>query len=277
MASSAAPDPTRAPLAVAYRPADDDGSLDEVTIGGLLRRVAAEVPQRTALVDGVPDPAARRRWTYAELLADAEAVAAALPARFEPGDRVAVWAPNLARMGAAQLGAALAGLVLVTVNPAYRAGELALRARAVAGGGRLPTPSYRGEPVAGSSTRSGRDLPELREVMRFSRLGRVRRWRLGGRRSRPLPDVAPGRPGADPVHVGDDRLPQGRAAAPPRPRSNNARALRPSASARARRRLGQPDADVPHRRAACSARWARCSRAAPTCPCSPSTPASCSS
>jgi len=94
MASSAAPDPARAPLAVAYRPADGDDPLDQVTVGGLLRRVAAAVPERTALVDGVPDPAARRRWTYAQLLAEAEAVAAALAARFEPGERVAVWSPS---------------------------------------------------------------------------------------------------------------------------------------------------------------------------------------
>ena len=41
--------------------------LRDLTIGGLLREVAAQVPDRRALVAGVPDPAGRREWTYADL------------------------------------------------------------------------------------------------------------------------------------------------------------------------------------------------------------------
>jgi fatty-acyl-CoA synthase len=74
-------------------PAQAGVPLDEITVGDLLRRVAGRVPDRTALVDGQPDPAARRRWSYAELLAVAEDVAGALLSRFEPGERVAVRGP----------------------------------------------------------------------------------------------------------------------------------------------------------------------------------------
>jgi acyl-CoA synthetase (AMP-forming)/AMP-acid ligase II len=35
-----------------------------------------------------------RRWTYAQLLAEAERAAWALTARFAPGERVAAWAPD---------------------------------------------------------------------------------------------------------------------------------------------------------------------------------------
>ena len=93
-------------LTTSYWPAEASVPLDEITVGGLLRRVAAQVPDRTALVDGQADAAARRRWTYAELLAAAEDVAGALLARFEPGERVAVWEANRPEWVMLQLGAA---------------------------------------------------------------------------------------------------------------------------------------------------------------------------
>jgi fatty-acyl-CoA synthase len=46
--------------------------------------------------DCAEDPARRRQWTYAEFIKEAERVARALLARFQPGDRIAVWAPNSA-------------------------------------------------------------------------------------------------------------------------------------------------------------------------------------
>jgi acyl-CoA synthetase (AMP-forming)/AMP-acid ligase II len=44
-------------------------------------------------------------------------LARALLGRFEPGDRVAVWAPNIPEWEVVEFGAAMAGLILVTVNP----------------------------------------------------------------------------------------------------------------------------------------------------------------
>jgi len=70
-------------------------ALEEVTVGELLRRAAAQVPDRTALVEGIPDAGARRRWTYASLLSESERAARALLGRFAPGEHVAVWAPNI--------------------------------------------------------------------------------------------------------------------------------------------------------------------------------------
>jgi fatty-acyl-CoA synthase len=62
--------------------------------------------------------------TYRELQDDAERAARALLLRFEPGERVATWAGASAEIVILQLGAALAGIVLVTLNPANRAVEL---------------------------------------------------------------------------------------------------------------------------------------------------------
>ena len=92
---------------------------------GLLSAAVGLRPDGLALVDGVADAAARRRWTYRELQRASAQVAAALAARFAPGDHVALWSPNSADWVLFQVGAGLAGLVLVTVNPAYQEGELA--------------------------------------------------------------------------------------------------------------------------------------------------------
>src|SRR3954447_24283625 len=102
----------------AYWPAAEREPLLELTTGELLREVAGRVPDRVALVEGVP--AQRRRWTYAELLDEAERAARALRARFEPGERVAAYANNLPEWVILEFAAGLAGLTVATVSPALR-------------------------------------------------------------------------------------------------------------------------------------------------------------
>ncbi len=65
------------------------------------------------------------RWTYAEYQRRANAVARGLLALgFQKGEHIAVWAANLPEWPLLQMASAKAGLVLVTINPAYRASEL---------------------------------------------------------------------------------------------------------------------------------------------------------
>ena len=59
---------------------------------------------------------------YARLLAESEQTAAALLAEYEPGDQVAVWGINKVEYVLLQMGAALANIVLVTLN--HRLGAL---------------------------------------------------------------------------------------------------------------------------------------------------------
>jgi fatty-acyl-CoA synthase len=155
-------------LTQSYWPARQSGALADITVGELLRRVAAEVPERTALVEGIADAAARRRWTYAELLRDSERAARALLAHFTPGEHVAVWAPNIPEWVVLELGAALAGMVLVTVNPAFKPAELAYVLGQSRASGVFLVPEFRGNPMAESlaSVRGG--LPHLRSVVSFS-------------------------------------------------------------------------------------------------------------
>ncbi|WP_306323924.1 MULTISPECIES: AMP-binding protein [unclassified Streptomyces] len=92
------------------------------TIGANLRRVAEAWPEREALVD-VPSG---RRWTYAQFDHDVDELARGLLARgIAKGDRVGIWAVNCAEWVLVQYATARIGAVLVNINPAYRAHELA--------------------------------------------------------------------------------------------------------------------------------------------------------
>jgi len=113
------------PLIEAYLTAGTDAAYEEWSVGDSLRHAVTAVPRRAALIcPAGTQGGAERRWTYQELEEDAERTARALLTRFEPGDRVATWAGASAEIVILQLGAALAGIVLVTLNPANRAVEL---------------------------------------------------------------------------------------------------------------------------------------------------------
>ncbi|WP_369184573.1 AMP-binding protein [Streptomyces sp. Y1] len=91
------------------------------TIGENLDRAVRAFPDRDALVDR----ATARRWTYAELAADVEALALGLlELGIAKGDRVGIWAPNCAEWPLTQYATAKLGAILVNVNPAYRSHEL---------------------------------------------------------------------------------------------------------------------------------------------------------
>lgn len=109
---------------MSYWPADTSLDIPPLTLAGLLRDAARDVPDRVALVEGVADPAARRRWTYREHLEISEKLARALLDEFKAGDRVVVYGTNSPEWVFLQHALGLAGLLLVPVNPAYTAKEL---------------------------------------------------------------------------------------------------------------------------------------------------------
>ncbi|MGW4333106.1 AMP-binding protein [Rhodococcus koreensis] len=91
------------------------------TIGDNFDRTVAAHADRDALVDRPSG----RRWTYAELKRDVDAVAAGLLKRgIAKGDRVGIWAPNCPEWTLIQYATAKIGAILVNINPAYRAHEL---------------------------------------------------------------------------------------------------------------------------------------------------------
>lgn len=111
-------------LSSSYWPKDTSQEVTEMTLGELIRRVACETPDRIALVEGIADAGKRRRWSYAALLEHSDRVARALLSRFRPGERISVCAPNCPEWILLQIGASLAKLVLVPMNPAYKMAEI---------------------------------------------------------------------------------------------------------------------------------------------------------
>jgi len=99
------------------------------TVGQALDSAATRWGTREAIVVLHQDV----RWTYAELKARVDSVAAAFVSMgLLPGDRLGIWAPNCAEWLVTQLASAKAGLILVNINPAYRLSELEFALRKVA-------------------------------------------------------------------------------------------------------------------------------------------------
>ncbi|MEU9305302.1 FadD3 family acyl-CoA ligase [Streptomyces sp. NPDC048269] len=99
---------------------DPRGDLRWGSIAGLVRAAAERYADREAVVDG------RVRISYAQLGERVErAAAACVAAGVEPGDRVAVWAPNTLEWIVSALGAVSAGAVLVPLNTRFKGTEAA--------------------------------------------------------------------------------------------------------------------------------------------------------
>ncbi len=110
-----------APAVPSYASGTSDVPLLGDTIGDDLDRTVAAQPDAEALVE-VPTG---RRWTYRELREDVEIVAMGLLATgLQKGDRVGIWAPNVAEWTLVQYATAKIGVILVNINPAYRTHEL---------------------------------------------------------------------------------------------------------------------------------------------------------
>ncbi len=95
---------------------------DGLSIGQVLRDTARRFPDSEAVVFTASD----WRRTWSELDGEVDLVARALLALdFRRGDHCGVWATNVPQWLLLQLATARIGVVLVTVNPSYRASELA--------------------------------------------------------------------------------------------------------------------------------------------------------
>jgi fatty-acyl-CoA synthase len=108
-------------LTQSYVHGTGDLPLLDLTVGQLLEQAAGRHPDRPALI--VRHQNTRLSW--AELNAAADWFGAGLVALgLDIGDRIGIWSPNNTEWVIAQFAAAKAGLILVTINPAYRVAEL---------------------------------------------------------------------------------------------------------------------------------------------------------
>lgn len=99
-----------------------DRPLLRETLGERFNRTVARWPDHEALVcchQGI-------RWSWRQLKTKVDALSRGLvQLGLQPGDRLAIWAPNRAEWIVTQFAAARARLILVALNPAYQASEVA--------------------------------------------------------------------------------------------------------------------------------------------------------
>lgn len=191
-------------LSIAIGPTEPE--VRDLTIGDLLREAAAAAPEQIAFVAGTPDPAQRRAWTYAEMLSESERVARTLAQLFEPGERVAIWAQNLPEWILVEFGAAMAGVILVTINPSYQVDELAYVLNQSKSAGIFVIPEFRGNPMLKSLKSVQAECPTLRRIIR---LDEWEDFLNSAPEAQPLPDVQPMDPAMIQYTSGTTGFPKG--------------------------------------------------------------------
>ena len=134
--------------------------LLEYTIGEALDRAAAAWPDSLALVSRHQGIC----WTWAELNEQADRIISGFLERgFQKGDRIGIWAPNCAEWAVTQFATAKAGLILVTINPAYRLSEVEYALNKVGCVGLITAVSFKTSDYVGMLRELGpAKLPSLR-------------------------------------------------------------------------------------------------------------------
>ncbi len=143
--------------------APDDGrrgDLEFETLPGMLRRCVDRYGDAAAIEEE------GRVLSFVELAARVERAARAfVAADLAPGDRVAVWAPNISEWIVAALGVQSAGGVVVPINTRFRGGEAAYVLRRSRARLLLTVNGFLGTDYVALLARAGAALPELRATV----------------------------------------------------------------------------------------------------------------
>jgi fatty-acyl-CoA synthase len=135
----------------------DAPPLLETTIGAALDAAAERWGEAEALVS----TSQNIRWSWASLARRADALAAGLLALgLEPGERIGIWSPNCAEWVLTQFAAAKVGLILVTINPAYRLHELEYTLNKVGVKALVAADSFKTSDYAGMVEALAPELPD---------------------------------------------------------------------------------------------------------------------
>ncbi len=213
-----------------------DAPLLGETIGHALDKAVARWGDREALVS----PSHDVRWTWTEFAERVDALAAGfLALGLQRGERIGIWSLNRPEWTLTQFAAAKAGLILVTINPAYRLSELEFALHKVGCAAIVTATAFKTSnymemintlvpELAGAEPGRLRaaKLPQLRHVIQIGGpkcAGHhcVRRGRAHGRRAasraarRARREPAIRRRGQHPVHQRHHRLAERRDADPP--------------------------------------------------------------
>ena len=207
-------------------PAPDPPSppFRDLTVGALLARLAETLPEHEALVYADRG----LRLTFAALEAEARLIARGLMAcGVARRERVAVWATNVPEWVVLQFALAKIGAILVTVNTALRAHEIDYLLRQSEAATLITIRGFKDVDYLAALAEVGAlSGPRLARVVfigerlprRADAVRRAARPRRGGHRRRTRRARARGgarRRDQHAVHVGHDRLPEGRHALEP--------------------------------------------------------------
>jgi fatty-acyl-CoA synthase len=176
-------------LSESHLPAQSDMETLEISVGALLRETTLSRSTAEALVEVRQDGTLGRCWTYGELLNDVETLAQALSTRFAAGERVVVWSPNSPEWVLMEYASALAGLVLVTANPAFQEKELRYVIEQSGAVALFLVESFRGNPMMEIGRAAVAGNTAIREV---TDLGDADALRRRGDNAASLSDVHPG-------------------------------------------------------------------------------------
>jgi fatty-acyl-CoA synthase len=132
------------------------------TVGAVLEDAATRWGEREALIVRHQNI----RWTYRELDAAADRLAAGfIHLGLAPGDRIGIWAPNRYEWVVTQFASAKAGLILVTINPAYRTAELEYALNKVGCKALVLAPSFKTSDYAAMLEQIRSKVPLLRAAI----------------------------------------------------------------------------------------------------------------
>jgi len=111
--------PGKISLSYAFR--GSEKPLIGKTIGDMFDKIAEKYPENDAIVSLHQD----LRYTYRELQREVDRAAKGfISLGLKKGDRLAIWATNIAEWIITQFATAKAGIIMVNINPAYRTHEL---------------------------------------------------------------------------------------------------------------------------------------------------------
>ena len=155
-------------LTEAYFPAQADADILDITVGELLGEIATKHPDAVAMVEIDEAGDAGQQWTYSDLLATSDRLARSLASRFAPGEKVAVWAPNIPEWIFMEYACGLSGLVLVTVNPSFQAEELRYVLEQSGAVALFMVDEFRGNPMREIAEQAVAGNKAIREVVNLS-------------------------------------------------------------------------------------------------------------
>lgn len=152
-------------LSESFFPAQSEGEWAPITVSDMLENCAEKWGSVKALRELGYDGSVGREWTYRELLKDSKRLANALAARHPQGAKVAIYANNIPEWVIFEYAAAMAGIVLVTVNPSFQVSEITYVLEQSGSEAVYYVEDYRGNPMGDIVRKACANIPAVKHLV----------------------------------------------------------------------------------------------------------------